>query len=77
MFHSGTNVESLSDIAEREGFPKSYADEWVLQAAAVTGTPDSSLYVLPVPGAGRFRNSYTVTHQRRSLRPLQELAKPY
>ena len=48
---SGTNVESLSDIAEREGFPKSYADEWVLPATAVTGTPDNGLYVLPVPGA--------------------------
>jgi mono/diheme cytochrome c family protein len=48
---SGTAIESLPDIAEREGLPKSFADEWVLPATAVTGTPDKGLYVLPLPGA--------------------------
>jgi hypothetical protein len=47
----GTHVESLSSIAEREGLPASFADEWTLPPTAVTGTPDNGLYVLPVPGA--------------------------
>ena len=48
---SGAHVEPLASIAEREGLPASFADEWVLPPTAVTGTPDNGLYVLPVPGA--------------------------
>jgi hypothetical protein len=48
---AGAHVESLSSIAEREGLPASFADEWTLPPTAVTGTPDNGLYVLPVPGA--------------------------
>jgi len=49
---SGAHVEPLASIAEREGLPASFADEWVLPPTAVTGTPDNGLYVLPVAGAG-------------------------
>jgi mono/diheme cytochrome c family protein len=46
---AGAHLESLSSIAEREGFPASFADQWTLPPTAVTGTPDNGLYVLPVP----------------------------
>jgi Cytochrome C oxidase, cbb3-type, subunit III len=48
----GASVESLSSIAEHEGLPASFADEWTLPPTAVTGTPDNGLFVLPVPGSG-------------------------
>src|SRR6266478_229106 len=53
---AGTRVESLSSIAEREGLPASFAEEWTLPPTAVTGTPDNGLYVLPVPGAAPSAN---------------------
>ena len=49
---AGEHVQPLSNIAEAEGLPASFADEWVLPPTAVTGTPDSGLFVLPVPGTG-------------------------
>jgi hypothetical protein len=49
---AGAHVEPLSSIAEREGLPASFADEWTLPPTAVTGTPDNGLYILPVPGTG-------------------------
>jgi hypothetical protein len=48
---AGTNVESLSSIAEREGMPASFASEWTLPPTSVTGTTDNGLYLLPAPGA--------------------------
>jgi len=48
---AGTRVEPLASIAEREGLPASFAEEWKLPPTAVTGTPDNGLYVLPLPGA--------------------------
>jgi hypothetical protein len=48
---AGAHVEPLSSIAEREGLPASFADEWTIPPTAVTGTPDNGLYILPVPGA--------------------------
>jgi mono/diheme cytochrome c family protein len=46
---AGAHVESLSSIAEREGLPASFAEQWVVPPTAVTGTPDNGLYVLPLP----------------------------
>jgi hypothetical protein len=48
---AGAHVESLSSIAEREGLPASFTNDWVLPPTSVTGTPDNGLYILPVPGA--------------------------
>jgi mono/diheme cytochrome c family protein len=48
---AGAHVESLKDIAEREGMPDSFASEWKLPATSVTGTPDNKLMVLPTPGS--------------------------
>jgi hypothetical protein len=48
---TGSHVEPLSSIAEREGLPASFADEWTLPATAVTGTPDKGLFLLPTPGS--------------------------
>src|ERR1700729_2676204 len=49
---AGAHVEPLASIAEREGLPASFLNEWTLPATSVTGTPDNGLFVLPVPGAG-------------------------
>jgi len=48
---AGAHVESLKDIAEREGMPISFADEWKLPATSVTGTTDGGLMILPTPGS--------------------------
>ncbi len=49
---AGARVEPLSSIAEREGLPATFADEWTLPPTAVTGTPDKGLFILPEPGSG-------------------------
>ena len=49
---AGAHVEPLASIAEREGLPASFADEWTLPPTAVTGTPDGQLFNLPVQGGG-------------------------
>lgn len=51
---SGVHVEPLSSIAEREGLPASFADQWVLPPTAVDATPDNQPHVLlpPSPNSG-------------------------
>jgi hypothetical protein len=44
---SGTQVESLSSIAEHEGLPASFVDEWTVPPTAANGTPDNQPFVLP------------------------------
>lgn len=46
----GSHVEPLASIAEREGIPASFAQEWTVPVTAATGTPDNQPYVLPAPG---------------------------
>ena len=53
---AGVHVDPLSSIAERDGLPASFTQEWTLPPTAVTGTPDNGLYVLPVPGAAPSAN---------------------
>jgi mono/diheme cytochrome c family protein len=48
---AGEHVEPLSSIAEREGLPATFADEWTVPSTAVTGTPDNQPFVLPAPGS--------------------------
>jgi len=43
----GAQIESLSDVAEREGLPANFAKEWVLPPTVAPGTPDGGLYKLP------------------------------
>lgn len=38
---AGAQAESLQVIAQREGFPVSFADEWTLPSTAVYGTPNN------------------------------------
>jgi hypothetical protein len=45
---SGSHVEPLSSIAERQGLPATFADEWTLPSTAVTGTPNNQTFNLPV-----------------------------
>lgn len=47
---SGSHVEPLSSIAERQGLPATFANEWTLPPTAVTGTPDNQTFKLPVEG---------------------------
>jgi mono/diheme cytochrome c family protein len=44
---TGAQVESLNDIAEREGIPASVANDWSLPPTVAPGTPDGGLYQLP------------------------------
>ena len=44
---AGAHAQPLSSIAESEGLPASFADEWVLPPTAVQGTPDDQPFVIP------------------------------
>jgi hypothetical protein len=44
---AGTQVQPLSSIAESEGLPANFAQQWTLPPTAVNGTPDDQPYVLP------------------------------
>jgi Cytochrome C oxidase, cbb3-type, subunit III len=44
---AGAQVESLNDIAEREGLPASVANDWSLPPTVAPGTPNGDLYQLP------------------------------
>jgi hypothetical protein len=48
---AGSHVEPLASIAEQEGLPASFAEEWTLPPTAVHGTPDGQTFVLPSPGS--------------------------
>ncbi|MEI9981629.1 MAG: cytochrome c [Edaphobacter sp.] len=56
---AGQEVQPLATIAEKQGLPASFADEWKLPPTAVTGTPDGGLYVLPTAGAAGTTNGAT------------------
>lgn len=43
----GQHVQPLSSIAESEGLPASFADEWTLPKTAIHGTPDGQEFVIP------------------------------
>jgi len=43
----GQHVEKLGEIAEHDGLPASFADEWTLPATAVYGTPDGKDDAIP------------------------------
>jgi cytochrome c553 len=50
----GKHVQQLSDIAEHDGLPGTFADEWTLPATAVYGTPngtDNAILPAVTPGA--------------------------
>jgi hypothetical protein len=43
---SGAQVQTLEDIAKSEGLSADVAEEWVLPATAIHGTPDDQPYVI-------------------------------
>lgn len=45
---NGSHVEPLSAIAERNGFPAGFAQDWGLPSTAVKGTPSGESYDIPV-----------------------------
>jgi len=80
---SGVQVENLKDIAEREGFPASFAEPWSLPASAVSalppdpsqGTPgmapataDSPIPAMSQPGGGAATSGNAVKPQ--GLKPV-------
>jgi hypothetical protein len=44
---TGGHVEQLSDVAQHDGLPATFADEWTLPATAVYGTPDGKDDAIP------------------------------
>ncbi|HXC95312.1 MAG TPA: cytochrome c [Edaphobacter sp.] len=48
----GSQIESLSDIAQKQGLPESFTQPWVLPPTATYGTPNDQSFVLPSPGSG-------------------------
>jgi hypothetical protein len=50
---TGAQVESLQNIAIKEGLPESFTQEWGLPATAAPGTPSGDLYKLPENLVGR------------------------
>jgi mono/diheme cytochrome c family protein len=66
---AGAHVEPLPNIAEREGLPTSFAEEWTLPPTAVTGTPDNGLYVLPVPAPAPSNNGEGPTSRPNANQP--------
>jgi hypothetical protein len=48
---TGSHVEPLTSIAERQGLPAAFANEWTLPPTAVTGTPNNQTFDLPVQGS--------------------------
>lgn len=48
---SGSHVEPLTEIEEREGFAPDFAADWGLPSTAVYGTPNHEDYVLPGNGS--------------------------
>jgi Cytochrome C oxidase, cbb3-type, subunit III len=49
---AGQQAQALSNIAESEGLPASFASEWTLPPTVETGTPDGGLYILPANEGG-------------------------
>ena len=47
---AGQHAEKLGDIAEREGLPSTFADEWTMPGTAVYGTPDGKDDAIPTLG---------------------------
>lgn len=45
---AGAHVQPLTSIAEGEGLPASFADEWTLPPTAVHGTPDEQTFTFPL-----------------------------
>jgi hypothetical protein len=56
---AGEHVQPLASIAEREGLPASFTNDWILPPTSVTGTPDNGLFVLPTPGTAGAGTSGT------------------
>ena len=63
----GEHVEPIASIAESEGFPASFVDEWTLPPTAVTGTPDNGLFVLPTPPAAAAATPGAPGHSRQGV----------
>ena len=49
---AGQHAEALGDIAEREGLPASFANDWTLPPTSVTGTPDGQPFDLMAKPTG-------------------------
>jgi mono/diheme cytochrome c family protein len=66
---AGQEVQPLGTIAEKQGLPASFAEEWELPPTAVTGTTDGGLYVLPSTGATGTTNGATTPAHAGSTTP--------
>jgi mono/diheme cytochrome c family protein len=71
---SGSHVEPLTDIEDREGFAPSFAEEWALPATAVYGTPDHQDFVLPGNGSAPASEGTTETKPTKAPAPAPAAA---
>ncbi|HEV2618666.1 MAG TPA: cytochrome c, partial [Acidobacteriaceae bacterium] len=72
---SGAQVESLSDIAQRQGLPASYGSDWALPPTAVYGTPNNQDNGIPgdtaagAKGAAAAPNAPAIQNQKTPAAP--------
>ena len=71
---SGQHVEPLAGIAEREGLPASFANDWTVPATAVTGTPSGQPFDLMEKPAATAPPAKPATAP--AATPAGETAKP-
>ena len=71
---NGAHVEPLDAIAERNGFPAGFAENWALPPTSVKGTPDGKDFDIPVqvnnaPSSGVGPGSAQTSPARQPARP--------
>lgn len=71
---NGSHVEPLSEIAEHNGFPAGFAQDWSLPPTAVKGTPNGEDYNIPVgvnntPTSGAGAGATQVSPARQPASP--------
>ena len=59
----GAHVEGLSQIAQQEGLPAGFAQDWGLPATATHGTPNNEDFEIPVPVTNGQGGASPVTNQ--------------
>ncbi|MDE3105518.1 MAG: cytochrome c [Acidobacteriota bacterium] len=58
---AGSHVQPLSSIAEAQGLPAGFAEDWALPTTAVHGTPTGETFALPAPGGSSTTTPTTKT----------------
>jgi hypothetical protein len=73
---SGSHVEPLASIAEKDGLPASFVQPWVLPPTATYGTPNDQSFVLPTPGSPTPGSATPEANRPANLHPPAAAGKP-